>query len=229
MKLLADAEADVIALQEVTPWLLHELRGQAWAKAYHMPMKDGQPWPPGGLLIMSRNPIRNPRAGPLPGRQGRAWLVVETQVGGVQVAVATCHLESPLAAGHTRAKQLDVFFDRLHGHGDALFLGDFNFGDGEQPETARLREAYVDAWRATQGDSRGFTWDMHRSAMARRGAFQGEVSRRLDRILVKSNALRPAKAIIIGDEPVDTEGHVFPSDHFGLLVELTVATGRTAE
>ena len=53
--------------------------------------------------------------------------------------------------------------------------------------------------------------------MARRGAFRGEKSRRIDRILVRSSEWAPGEVRLIGREPLAPgDRSLFPSDHFGL-------------
>ena len=141
------------------------------------------------------------------------------------ITVATTHAESFLEDGPTRAQQLEVIFGRLAGSGDALVLGDFNFGDGE-PEEARVPAEYVDLWRALRPDEPGFTWDIERSEMARVGSFPGEPSRRLDRIYLRSQRTRGRSIEIIGDQPVHPgRRELFPSDHFGLAATLEPVSG----
>ena len=67
-------------------------------------------------------------------------------------------------------------------------------------------------------DDPGLTWDIKKSKMAKKESFDGEKSRRIDRILVRSSAWQPKSIRIIGDEPVvPGERDLFPSDHFGLV------------
>jgi hypothetical protein len=69
----------------------------------------------------------------------------------------------------------------------------------------------------------GYTWNIEVSDMARKGSFPGEPSRRLDRILVRSNVWVPEKIRIIGDKPVVPKNkELFPSDHFGLIATLVM-------
>ena len=226
--LLGRSNADVIALQEVAPWFLKELEGKPWAAAYHSPTAEGKRFAPGGLLILSKSPILKFNGGRLPSRQGRVWLVVETEVRSVKLTIANCHLESPLEAGNIRAGQLDLFFQQLAGAADALFMGDFNFGDGEQPDTAKLPPAYLDAWSRTNPGVPGFTWNIEKSRMAAEGSFPNEKSRRLDRILIRSPHFTPVSTLIMGDAPVMGKIDVFPSDHFGLISTMRVNPEKNA-
>lgn len=217
LALLKATDADIIALQEVTPWFLKALGRQPWIRSYHRtPSRAGGA--PGGLLILSRFPITRTLVAALPGRQGRKALLADLRVDRTTLAVLTCHLESPLKASKTRAAQLAVLWPLMQHAPDAVLLGDLNFGDKAQPETKHLPKTYRDLWTSLRKDAPGYTWDRERSAMAADGAFPGEQSRRLDRILWRSKQWRPHTVRVIGTHPVapDKPG-VFPSDHFGLL------------
>ena len=218
LDILEASGADVIALQEVAPWFIDSLRRRPWTKSYHFSRHGGEVVAPGGDLILSRYPIRSSRYVELPSEQRRGVLWSEIELGAEVLAVATVHLESPLEDGPLRRKQLERVFEILADYPRAILLGDFNFGDGEA-EGAAIPSLYSDPWRGLNPDAPGYTWDMERSQMAREGAFAGEQSRRLDRILVRWPGSEPRKATIIGNRPVAVPG-VFPSDHFGLVAEV---------
>ena len=219
LKALEESDADIIALQEVAPWFLRTLLAEPWVKDdYHTTMAQDEPLVARGLFILSKHPIERAYAQQLPGRQGRAVLVAAIDVHGRRTLVATVHLESPLDAGQTRASQLDIAFGLLADSGEAILLGDFNFGDGEKPEAGHLDKSFPDMWLALRPTDPGFTWNIEKSQMAAQGSFPGETSRRIDRILVKSKLWRPRSIRIIGNEPVVSgRRDVFPSDHFGVV------------
>jgi len=220
-RLLAESSADVIALQEVSPWFAARLLREEWAKGYRTTLGDPAAGAPGGLAFLTRLPIEKQEFRRLPGRQGRGVLVVRLRAADRSLAVATVHLESFLEAGEARARQLDEVLPLLADADDAVLLGDFNFGDGEQPETGRLPAAFADLWKKLRPAEPGLTWNMEKSAMARDGSFQGEKSRRLDRILLRSEFWVPESVRIVGDDPVRKgEAGLFPSDHFGLLASV---------
>ena len=217
---------------------------------YRHTERDGAPFVPGGQLVLARHPITRTAAAVLPGRQRRTVLVATVEVAGHAITVATSHMESFLDDGPTRSEQLDVVFEMLAPAEHGVFLGDFNFGDGEQPETGRLAPRYVDVWRVLHPGDPGFTWNNDQNPMAGIGAFAGEPNRRLDRVLVRSPLLRPRSIRIIGNTPVgervltlrdraiieppdrrtSDSGEptiaVFPSDHYGLLAELALGGNR---
>jgi tyrosyl-DNA phosphodiesterase 2 len=222
LKLIEQADADIIALQEVTSWFLEALMQAPWVRdGYHTTMHDGEAAAVRGLFILSRFPITRTYANLLPGGQGRAILAVALDVDGREMRVATVHMESPLDQGPVRARQLDMVFELIGGAEQAILLGDLNFGDREQPETEHLHKDFIDVWRTLRPAEPGYTWNMEQSEMAKRGSFPNETSRRIDRILVKSKLFKPKSIRIIGSTPVtaDQPG-VFPSDHFGLVGRL---------
>jgi endonuclease/exonuclease/phosphatase family metal-dependent hydrolase len=218
------SEADVICLQEVLPAFLARLEAQPWFRdRYHAPQDRGRAAIANGNYICSRHAVDRVEVIDHHSPQGRQSLVVHLRVEGRSLAIATCHLESLLEDGSIRSKQLDDVFSRLGSAGEAIFAGDLNFGDGEQPETAHLDPGYSDLWSSLRPGQPGFTWNIDTNDMAARGSFVGEGSRRLDRVLVRSKRWRPHSVRILGDQPIDTEGLLFPSDHFGLLAVLRAA------
>ena len=222
LKILGESNADIIALQEVAPWFIEEVGKAEWFKSYYVPIEANEIVNPRGLLILSREPVTQIEYDLLPGNQMRAYLIVSTTIKGHNFKVATCHLESPLDAGETRARQLDVLFEKLADAEHVLLSGDFNFGDHEQPETAHLSDEYYDLWSKTNKWKKGYTWNIKKSKMAWNGSFRNEISRRIDRILIKSDKTIPVKSKIIGDRPLDKRKVVFPSDHFGLYGTVTI-------
>jgi tyrosyl-DNA phosphodiesterase 2 len=212
--LMKNSGADVIAMQEMSDWLLAKLKKEDWAKAYY---RAGADLDCVGNVILSKFPILAAGCQPLPSRQSRLALYVALKVGDRVMEVATSHMDSALELGPMRAKQFDVMFDQLKAAQDAVLLGDFNFGDGEAEEK-KIPASYTDLWKALRPKEPGYTWNIEKSDMALNGSFIGERSRRLDRILVRSNAWKPKDVKIIGDEPLTPgDKDLFPSDHFGLM------------
>lgn len=218
LQILREANADILVLQEVAPWFAERLLKEAWTRVYQRPTKEGRTLIAHEYLVLSRFPVLSFDQASLPGKQRRVYFAARLDLPTGPTDVATCHLESLLEDGPIRAQQLDVFFQRLAGSHDAFFAGDFNFGDGEQPDTAHLDPQFRDAWLMIHPRDPGYTWNIEKSRMARAGSFVGEKSRRLDRILFRSKQWIPVSTVILGDEPVGPQkSRVFPSDHFGLL------------
>jgi endonuclease/exonuclease/phosphatase family metal-dependent hydrolase len=219
LDLIEKSDADIIALQEVAPWFLLEFLKQDWSKKYHLPTKDKTLLSPRGLLILSKQPITEAKWEFIGGRQGRAYLTIQTKLLDQPFTIATSHLESFLESGQTRAEQMGIIFTQINKHKNAIFLGDFNFGDGEAEEKS-IPKTFKDAWMVTNPNESGFTWNIELSPMAVQGSFPNEKSRRLDRVLIKSKFFIPTKSMIIGDKPITGSQIIFPSDHFGLISSL---------
>jgi endonuclease/exonuclease/phosphatase family metal-dependent hydrolase len=165
----------------------------------------------------------------LPGGQERTVLYGVVQLADRQLLVATMHMESPLDAGAIRAAQLSTIFKQVGSLPEVIVLGDFNFGDGREPESASLDPTFVDLWRDLRPGDPSFTWNMEQSPLARKNSFFGESSGRIDRILMRSATWAPHDIRILGDGPIDpARPDLYPSDHFGLLGILTrqVAQGE---
>jgi endonuclease/exonuclease/phosphatase family metal-dependent hydrolase len=246
LDILERSQADVIALQEVAPWMLGDIVGASWARGYHLVTQGGRAVAPGGQLILTRHPIVEHRVDVLPGRQRRIVLLVVVEIDGRRLGVATSHMESFLEDGPIRAMQLRAMFPMLEGVDDAVLLGDMNFGDGEEPETSTLDPRYRDAWLALKAGDPGMTWRNDDNPIAGFGAFVGEPNRRLDRILLRSEHWEPASIRIIGNHPAGKRDismadwrriavpqatpprdlprsiDVFPSDHYGLVARYRV-------
>lgn len=220
-KLLKESDADIIVLQEVTPWFFKMLYEEPWLKSYHLTTEDNANAVRGEYVILSKQKIQTAVYQKLSGKQQRGTFVAKLKWNGRSLAVGTAHMESMLEDGPVRAKQLDEIFPLLANTEDAIFLGDLNFGDGEEPDTSHLDKKYVDAWRELKPNEPGYTWNIETSAMAKSGSFPGETSRRIDRVLVRSAVWKPEAIALIGDKPVaEGKKDVFPSDHFGVSVTL---------
>jgi len=220
-KILDQSDADIIVLQECANWFLKLLSDETWIKKYHLVTKEKTAVNQGEYVILSKHQLQATVYQQLPGKQERCVFVGLMTWNGRSLAVATSHLESYLQDGETRAKQLDLIFPLLKEADDAIFLGDFNFGDGEEPDSSHLDKKYFDVWRQLKPKDPGFTWNIEVSDMAKDGSFPKETSRRIDRVLVRSFVWKPEAITIIGDTPVvEGKKDVFPSDHFGLSATL---------
>jgi tyrosyl-DNA phosphodiesterase 2 len=219
LAILREARPDILVLQEVEPWFAGRLLKESWIQKFRRPTRDGKTLIAHEYLVFSRFPLTDTEIAALPGAQHRVYFAVTIELPGGPAKVATCHLESRLEDGPTRAQQLDCYFQHLAGNDDAFLAGDFNFGDGEQPDTTHLAPDFGDAWLLIQPREAGFTWDIEKSRMAKEGSFPGEPSRRLDRVLFRSKRWTPVFAELLGTQPVSAKTpRIFPSDHFGLLV-----------
>jgi endonuclease/exonuclease/phosphatase family metal-dependent hydrolase len=216
------ADADIIALQEAEPWIIKRLLLEPWVEKLHHPSISWTNTQRGGLYMLSRFPIVDSSYSELPSIMGRGIMTITVVMEGRRLKAGTIHLESFLTAHEMRAAQLDACFALMQtGSDDAVLLGDFNFGDYDRLENSRIPQLWVDVWKALKPGLPGYTWNIEKSLFARVNSFKWEPSRRLDRILVRSDVWKPQEVYLLGDEPyVPGDRDRFPSDHFGVAAVL---------
>lgn len=223
LAVLASAHPHLIALQEVTTALLERIREAAWVRdgyqVAHAPIR-ADAIPSHGLALLSRLPLAATVLHPLPTHMGRRALVASWQAK-PRLAIAVVHLESMKANADTRGEQLRTLFGLLEDETDALVAGDFNFCASWPEENDRLDRRYRDLWAVLRAAEAGYTQDTGINTMLAR-AKQETRQVRIDRILLRSDTGRwiPESIRLIGDESIDGDAKLYPSDHFGLVATL---------
>ncbi len=212
---LGQTNADFIALQEVKSWFLKALMREPWVNDYFFTTLETRT-PDGKLLLLSRYPIERARYYKLPSKTSRHFLYAQLEWGNIPLQIAVVHLDSLLELGPMRVKQMKKVFKVIKKGHAALVVGDFNFGDGEQPDTAALPRNFRDPWLELQKGQVGFTWNREKNPMAYKKSLPGEPSRRLDRILYRADEFKAVSTKIVFNRPAAGR-EVFPSDHFGVF------------
>ncbi|MBB5079388.1 poly(A) polymerase [Nonomuraea endophytica] len=188
LRALEDADADVLALQEVEPALVSMLLGAPWVRAAYTLGTDphGPDVDDGGLLLLSRLPVREAAAHELGPHKSVAAIVVDTAASPLVVAVT--HLTSDHStdgAGRRRA-ELTRIAEGLSGlDGDVVLMGDFNDGTDTPESALRLR----DAWTEAHGADETPTFDPGVNPLAALSSRSGRAAR-LDRVLLRGRPLR---------------------------------------
>ena len=232
--------ATILALNEVTPHCLGLLMQSAFVRAkYHVTELPPNPEgcaQPHGCVILSQLPISHccvldlgrgfSRLGPVV-----ATFEVAPSVDSLAVRFMVCamHTKAYQTPRHKRIRETQiaaaVAFLRARALPYAL-LGDLNLHyvceDGVVPDHGLL-----DCWAETHFQSGGdqdpgYTFDAAKNAMIPR-YIPGESRRmRLDRILVSKNfGFAPVSPCRLwAQEAVPGAPEVFPSDHFGLFIDL---------
>ena len=231
LSLLRSVDADVLALQEVTPTFLRELLALSWVREHYF-VSEGPAATtvtPSGLVLLSRFPFAS--LSQCVFTRHKRLLVGSLALPDGPLWVATHHLRSNRnAAGQgMRALQLRTLLEwvrGLEGPGapshDVVVLGDFNLGD-DAPELRDLEAArFVDAWTALRPGDAGYTFDPSRNALAALTTTSGR-RQRLDRILVRSDTgrLAPRRVGLFAEAPLSGPpgpggDPLFASDHFGV-------------
>lgn len=227
---LRRCDADIIALQEATPPLLDVLLEQDWVRSYAISESpEGQTLKPYGLLLLSRLPFT------LVEHQYSAHkrvLVGTWEINGRSLHLAVVHLTSNRAhnALKVRTHQLSVLLEYLKTlPGEGFIVGDFN-SRGDEQEEELSQSGFVDVWTVLHPDDAGYTFDPERNPLAALMSLSGEAAR-FDRILQRGEEERflPRSMELFACEPVtDTQGTLYPSDHFGIRAVLDCSTPTTA-
>ncbi|MCC9307173.1 RNA repair domain-containing protein [Kitasatospora sp. RB6PN24] len=219
---LADADADVIALQEVEPALLDLLLRTPWVRADYAVScaPDGRDVTEHGLLLLSRLPVREAALHSLGPHKAVAALTVETATG--PLVVAATHLSSDHSE-HGAAKRETELAELAAGlaavPGDLLLLGDFNDGrEGALGPGTVL--GMRDAWTEVHGPADHTpTFDPTANPLAAVSSLTGRAAR-LDRILLRPGGPRIAAAELLGR--VAGPDGLFVSDHYGVASQLNL-------
>lgn len=214
---LEDADADVIALQEVEAGLLGMLLATPWVRDSYTLGTDpaGDDVDESGLLLLSRLPVREAGVHVLGPHKAVTAVVVETSDG--PPTLAATHLSSNHSENGPvrRETELTRLAEGLAGvEGELVLLGDFNEG-GDGPETTL---GMRDAWSEVHGRDDGTpTFDPGVNPLAAVSSVSGQTSR-LDRVLLRAERLRVDGAVLRGDTP--TPEGLYISDHYGVAVDL---------
>lgn len=239
LNILSHEDADIIALQEVTPRFLSQLQSQPWVEGkYSLSGNTKSLDPLGNLLLWKQNSFR-----PMglyecrDGGRNRATIVA-LKLGNQRILnVANVHLPARSETNdRTQARKRELgaviaklqILERLQKkiQSTALILGDFNSGD-QDPKLFQ-DDVFVDAWRHCEAtkDLDGFTFDWKRNIRAEKTRSHGHCGkppRRIDRVLVGNLDLNPFQCTLLGCPAHGDGGSFSPSDHFGIRVSFQVS------
>ncbi|MFT3925831.1 MAG: endonuclease/exonuclease/phosphatase family protein [Myxococcales bacterium] len=216
LSILAEEDADVIALEEVTQPFLELLLKTPWVREQYRVSRDRvEPAQRYDVVMLSRMPGRFLAHG-LTSIMGRRMHTLEFDTTEGSLAVAGVHLESMRDQTPARLTQIEECLPVLNQARSAIWVGDFNAAP-ETEEDARIRAHFADSW-ADLESSPGYTRDTTRNTMLAR--IKDDRHQRIDRIFVKSDCFVPREIRLLGTDALDSAGEVFPSDHFGLVAEL---------
>ncbi|MFE9421549.1 poly(A) polymerase [Kitasatospora sp. NPDC006697] len=226
---LAEADADLIALQEVEPALLKLLLREPWVRAdYALSCGPGESraLAEHGLLLLSRLPVREAAHHALGPHKALTAFTVAT-AGGPLVLAAT-HLSSdhtPSGAAKRETQLAEIGEGLSAVPGELVVLGDFNDGrEGQAGPGVAL--GLRDAWTELHGPAdRTPTFDPAANPLAAVSSLTGR-SARLDRVLLGPGTARVAGARLLGRAA--GPGQLPPSDHYGVSVDLDLS-GDTPE
>lgn len=235
IKLLKSCNADVLCLQEVSKvWLEYLLNNDWLKKNYYCTEKNGDRVHIKfglGNVIFSKFPLDNIIEYGLASLQMDTALYAEILVNDKTISLVTSQLHSQSEYTDFRIIQLKTIFnDILREKENAIFVGDYNFGDNVQKwkENNYLDKSYKDAYRdlyPDNGKNPGYTEDTEINEM-RYMMKKSHKQERFDKLMYKSNFITPIKFDIIGKDKIgsvtfeNSKIGIWPSDHFGIYCEM---------
>ncbi|GAA1963752.1 RNA repair domain-containing protein [Catenulispora subtropica] len=212
---LAEADVDVIALQEVEPALLKTLLAEPWIRESWTISSDprSSDVPDSGLALLTRLPVVEAGWHVLGTFKAVTAVVVETATGPVVVAVTHLSSDHSTDGAGLRAEQLAQLAEGLTGvEVPVVLVGDFN----DDTDAPSMRLGLTDAWTSVHGaGDRTPTFDPTANPLAAVSSLSGE-AKRLDRVLVRG--WQASDIRLVGDVP--NAGGLFVSDHYGITATL---------
>lgn len=230
LKEISTINADVICLQEVSKDWANKLLADPFIRKnfYSTDFNTDRVHSYFGLsqITLSKFPIISATAYGLPGYEVYSLLNTQIQFGTHKISINNVHLHSGKEHSSFRIAQLETIFNILSAQeksDNTLITGDFNFGDNWS-ENSVLDSApmpLTDIWKHLKENDPGYTEDsvVNKMRFNVKGCHKQE---RFDRILIQSNIMNATDIRLIGQTPIDREGQIWPSDHFGLLASFDI-------
>jgi tyrosyl-DNA phosphodiesterase 2 len=217
LAILAAEAPDVIALQEVTPRFLSALLAEQWVRDAYAVSRSKLVDARYDVVMLSRLPVRHFVPHVISTDMGRKLhaLTVSTTRG--TLMIAGVHMESMKERTPMRLKQIAECTPILGRADCSIWLGDFNAAPSSEEDEA-IRRAFRDVWDELSA-APGYTRDTTRNAMLAK--VKADRHQRIDRVFLRGEGFHPVSVRMLGTAPLpDSNGQVFPSDHFGLIAEL---------
>lgn len=228
---LAETDADIIALQEVTNEFYNYLLEQDWVKTYHVSdPQNSVRFMPHSVVLLSRFPFAQIEHVFSPQKR---VVIGSFHLNSQALHVATVHLTSSWATDSEkkRQQQLQTIVNYAQNiEGETFIVGDFNnnFNHPENPIHPFLKGLqYVDYWQATNSpEEKGITFNCELNSFAKLFS-RSQISSRLDGVFGQLRHWHPQQMSLFGTESFEYAGKtLFPSDHFGLFLDLMPIDNR---
>ncbi|KEG15543.1 hypothetical protein DQ04_00041070 [Trypanosoma grayi] len=251
-KTLEALDADVIGMQEVEPAWWKYLAEQPWVRGrYALSCSEDshaiRPW--GVMMLVKRHLcVEAVHHANVPAFSGHTSVMPEVTITvskSVPVTIGSMHLLAPYSQNNisNRTTQLENLTKRMRTRScssgvptGAIIMGDFN-DCAKNCFTFPPELGFKDTWELLHPEDRGtegYTIDGTRNLYAAQ-IIEREFFGRADRVLFSSRHLQPIHTELVGTTSVrglgvtkqvdcdkEVPDHLFPSDHFGLLVEFQV-------
>ena len=247
-KILSEADADLICMQECEPPLWNYLAQQSWVRRnfYFSSTENGDCLSPWGSLMLIRRRffLHTLHHLNVPGFTGHRSLVPVLTLKltpNSLLHVFCVHLLAPFrteSEDHRKAQVSNLVrrIETRYAHQDLVLLGDFNdypMNMLKFPEKLELNDAWVKAHGdALETEREGYTINGDRNTYCAL-IIEPEFFGRADRIYFRSKSLLVNKVSLLGKRSVREElgiftcpEYLFPSDHFGVLSDFDLSHGK---
>ena len=207
------SDADIIALQEITPEMWQKLVDEPSISALYaitkLPSEVAL-----GQVILTKAKISKCEVLRLSVQKHAIMLTLATKTGR-PLRIVNIQLISDYAknAAFRRMSELATIGKYIDDTDDTILLGDFNFGDDDEEEKTVPWGSFIDAWHILRGSEAGVTFDYERNEMAKITCGPVEISRRLDKIKIKG--LLVPSDIHIAAKRAGADG-LRPSSHYAV-------------
>ncbi|CAN4123730.1 unnamed protein product [Withania somnifera] len=242
--LIALHSPDVICFQEVTPEIYDIFQHSGWWKMYSCSVSNVMELTKGYFCMqLSKLAVKSYSCRPFSNSiMGRELCIAEIEVHkDITLVVATSHLESPCPGppkwdqmySKERVEQAKEAVELLERKRNVVFCGDMNWDDkldGQFP----LPDGWLDAWRKMKPEEIGWTYDTKSNKML---SANRTLQKRLDRFVCKLQDFSISDIKMIGKDAIPNLTYikekkvksevkrltlpVLPSDHYGLLLEIS--------
>jgi len=211
-KIIEQVNPDLIALQEMTPYICSLLFSQSWVLNYYVsdPIggelgKRDDKWKYGNIILSKIN-FKDLLLRDFPSSQSRKALCGSVFFNGVLITLGTFHLESYPSKSAVRANQLELFKSITNASEHIVLLGDSNMESDKENNT--LYPKFKEAWLELYGKENG-------------GTFSSENPyRRYDRVFYTHQTLKINSVYYVGKDYIT--GDTMPSDHLGVVTTVSL-------
>lgn len=223
---LLQLEADIILLQEVDKPMLDRLLNANWKQPiYSSDIKRTTGTYYQELVILSKYPFSWVE---FQYDNNKKFPIASWKINGQDFHVANVHLSSNRSTNALtiRKKQLDTlskYLKRLSGN--ILIGGDFNCRGGEGVKILTTQE-FVDGWLVANPNQEGYTFEPDNNPLAKASTLTG-LPARFDRFFIRSAQQanwKVKESTIFANNALEEYSEIFPSDHYGLSLQLQVPT-----
>jgi len=210
-KIIEQENPDLIALQEMTPYLCTILFSQYWVLDYYVSdplgVELGKPndnWKYGNIILSKVN-FRDLMLHDFPSNQSRKALCGSVYFNNVLFTLGTFHLESYPSQSGKRRKQLELFQNITNVSEHIVLVGDSNFQNDK--ENTVLYPKFKEAWLELYSKG-GETYS------------SSKLHRRYDRVFYTSKTIKINSVYYVGKETIP--GGTYPSDHLGVVTKISL-------